>query len=196
MAGTLGSAELTGSNAANVGFLLAPVSRAYYSSKLSALQRSRLLATIGGATWTTPMLSRMGYAMGRLCSLCGAAEDSITHRLYKCIATQDLWSELPESWLGEVDDKKLLFTRCLAPCVKVSGHSKGYNFVLIGEGSDNFSTFSFSPDQGPVFLDGSCFYSSSPFACAGFSSARSTSLVAALRRPTLRCRPAFRRVLL
>ena len=151
------------------GLMILPLSRVYNSKGLSNLQRGRLLSTTCGATWTTGLLAKIGHQISDSCPLCGMPGDSVPHRLYRCEATREHWRKLPPRWLEEVDSQPLLYNRGLSPNIIVDGKVDNYNFVLIGQDSDDLDTFTFRSSEGPVFLDGSCYNSKFPFATAGFA---------------------------
>ena len=114
-------------------------------------------------------MAKIGYQIPNNCPLCGMPGDSLTHRLYRCGATREHWCKLPPRWLQEVASRPLLYNRGLSPNIVVNGKVDNYNFVLIGEDSDDLDTFTFRSSEGPVFLDGSCYNSKFPFATAGFA---------------------------
>ena len=82
---------------------------AFRSSSLNALQSGAILRNFAGGTYLASHLVRMGFQLSLNCPLCGAQQDSLTHRLYACEFTRHLWSLLPACLLDQARSGGSLF---------------------------------------------------------------------------------------
>ena len=71
----------------------AAVNRVLAGKHLTPKEKGSLRAVVSDSIWPQQRLAEHGYETTRLCALCGAAEDTIHHRVWCCPATEDLRKE-------------------------------------------------------------------------------------------------------
>eukprot|EP00959_Pyramimonas_sp_CCMP1952_P195157 4080861-Pyramimonas_sp.AAC.1 len=64
------------------------------SSKWTPREKGSMKALACSAVWTKSRARSAGYDQGDvLCELCGGADDTLLHRLWRCPACEDIRSE-------------------------------------------------------------------------------------------------------
>jgi len=129
--------------------------------------RALLKCIIGNAIWTAQRCNIAGYDVSPVCSMCGAAADTLFHRAWECThrqvvaARRDICDQQFIDKALQAGSGSLLYTRCI-PTVDVAEvvapAAQQLRYVRDGNRIEDPAQWSF---QGQVFYDGSCVRSAS-----------------------------------
>ena len=130
------------------------MSRTLAGRQLTGKEKGSLRAVASGSIWPQQRLVAQGYATTRACALCGAAEDTIHHRVWSCPATADLregHEDLVRDALEAGPDSALFSLGGLLP-TRADDKPQANDQQLSGS---DFAVPIFKKGRGTVYYDGS-----------------------------------------
>ena len=153
----------------NNGAMFLPLMRLF--NKLDKYRASILLKIVTNGIWTNTDFFNVGYSINPACPACGNAHDSVYHRCFSCPAIESrAKATVGISFFNDIIERgslSLAGCRALGPCSPMV--AKPSQCTLFGSiGMDVNQVL--SPDNGPVYGDGSCFQSNlGPFSRSGWA---------------------------